>query len=626
MDRLTPPARSAWAISSVFVALALLGGAASGAYAQTYSVERLIAGASVEVRGVGPAGKVAGSAGLNAFLYDGATVHNLGTLGGVQATPIGINASDEIVGILGNRFVTPSPLRSFYWSPATGMLDIGSMHPAPGGRAVAQAINNAGQIVGASLPGVLPLNGRAFIWSLATGMVDLGGPVGSTSLASAINSAGHVVGAVIVAGQQRAFLWTPAGGMVTLGTLGGTMSSATSINDAGQVVGVSTNAAGQNRAFLWTSASGMEDLGGVGNCQARRISNLGQVLGECARPFVWTVAEGMVSLAFGDFNIATSMNAAGTVVGAAQVAPGQFRAFIYDAATGVRDLNGHLSDSTLSFGRAHSIGDDGTIAAAVFPSFELAILRLAPAEGATPAGANVEVELAVALPNGGTAPVEVTYANVGQAGQTSVVASATGPEPPAGFKLGNPPLVYDVSTTALVSGPIQLCFGWTEGQFANEGALVLLHFRNGAWEDITTVVNSDANLICGVAASLSPFALMEAAFSFSGFRAPIANLPGHNDVRAGAAVPLKFSLGGDKGSSIFAAGYPGVVTISCDSGTPGFVIEETVTAGGSQLSYDPETDIYHYVWKTDKAWAGSCRSLIMRFTDGSEGRANFSFR
>jgi hypothetical protein len=50
------------------------------------------------------------------------------------------------------------------------------------------------------------------------------------------------------------------------------------------------------------------------------------------------------------------------------------------------------------------------------------------------------------------------------------------------------------------------------------------------------------------------------------------------------------------------------------------------TAGSSSLSYDASTGQYTYVWKTEKSWARSCRKLVMRFTDGSEGVALFDFK
>ena len=51
----------------------------------------------------------------------------------------------------------------------------------------------------------------------------------------------------------------------------------------------------------------------------------------------------------------------------------------------------------------------------------------------------------------------------------------------------------------------------------------------------------------------------------------------------------------------------------------------TDTPGKSGLSYDATTDTYTYVWKTDKAWAGTCRRLIVSFGDGSVRTADFAF-
>jgi hypothetical protein len=115
-------------------------------------------------------------------------------------------------------------------------------------------------------------------------------------------------------------------------------------------------------------------------------------------------------------------------------------------------------------------------------------------------------------------------------------------------------------------------------------------------------------------------------FPFEGFFPPVDNLPTLNRVNAGRAIPVKFSLGGDEGLSIFAPGYPKSQAISWASSVPVDDIEETVTPGASALSYDATTDRYTYVWKTDKAWAGTCRQLIVKLKDNSEHRANFDFR
>jgi uncharacterized protein len=121
-------------------------------------------------------------------------------------------------------------------------------------------------------------------------------------------------------------------------------------------------------------------------------------------------------------------------------------------------------------------------------------------------------------------------------------------------------------------------------------------------------------------------ATVNVIYNFAGFFQPVDNLPTLNTVKAGQAIPVKFSLGGNKGLDIFAAGYPKSQPILCDSTEPVDDIEQTVTAGSSSLSYDASSNQYSYVWKTDKTWAGNCRQLIVKLADGTSHVANFKFK
>jgi len=113
--------------------------------------------------------------------------------------------------------------------------------------------------------------------------------------------------------------------------------------------------------------------------------------------------------------------------------------------------------------------------------------------------------------------------------------------------------------------------------------------------------------------------------NWSGFFQPVDNPPTLNQVNAGRAVPVKFSLSGNMGLNIFAAGYPKSGTIACQTAEVE-VVETTVTAaGGSSLTYDPIADQYTYVWKTDKLWGNSCRQLVVKLIDGTIKYANFIF-
>jgi hypothetical protein len=110
---------------------------------------------------------------------------------------------------------------------------------------------------------------------------------------------------------------------------------------------------------------------------------------------------------------------------------------------------------------------------------------------------------------------------------------------------------------------------------------------------------------------------------FNGFFSPVANPPIVNKVTAGSAVPIKFSLGGDIGLNIFAAGYPKLVKATCQVLKTNYI--KNSGASASSLSYDQATGIYTYIWKTDKKLAGSCGALVLKFVDGSEKTLLFQF-
>jgi CSLREA domain-containing protein len=110
----------------------------------------------------------------------------------------------------------------------------------------------------------------------------------------------------------------------------------------------------------------------------------------------------------------------------------------------------------------------------------------------------------------------------------------------------------------------------------------------------------------------------------NGFLPPINNVR-TNPIHPGKGVPVQFSLGGFRGLDIFALGSPSSVGIRCPLSAGAGDVVLTDTPGNSGLSYDPSTDTYTYVWKTDKAWDGTCRRLIVALGDGSVRTADFAF-
>ncbi|MFJ9447007.1 PxKF domain-containing protein [Kitasatospora sp. NPDC101235] len=127
-------------------------------------------------------------------------------------------------------------------------------------------------------------------------------------------------------------------------------------------------------------------------------------------------------------------------------------------------------------------------------------------------------------------------------------------------------------------------------------------------------------------AGTSPAAHYGYVYPFGGFQAPVDNPPAVNAVNAGRSVPIKFSLGGNRGLGILAPGQPSVQEADCTTGAPIGSPVPAETAGGSSLQYDPASDTYTWVWKTVKTWAGTCQMFTLGLNDGTTHTALFHLR
>lgn len=112
-------------------------------------------------------------------------------------------------------------------------------------------------------------------------------------------------------------------------------------------------------------------------------------------------------------------------------------------------------------------------------------------------------------------------------------------------------------------------------------------------------------------------------YPFGGFLPPIGT--GENAATAGSALPVQFSLGGDRGLEILADGSPASQEIDCTTWAPTGPLEPTSSPGGSGLQYSAATDAYTYIWKTSKGWDGTCRQLVLTLDDASAHVARFAF-
>lgn len=118
-------------------------------------------------------------------------------------------------------------------------------------------------------------------------------------------------------------------------------------------------------------------------------------------------------------------------------------------------------------------------------------------------------------------------------------------------------------------------------------------------------------------------------FPFTGFFPPVFSAPVLNVDNAGRSIPVRFSLSGNRGLKILAPDSPESTRVPSCRFTEEHASNmdpDTDTAGKSSLTYDPATDQYTYVWKTDKEWSGTCRKFILKLTDGTTHKANFEFR
>lgn len=105
--------------------------------------------------------------------------------------------------------------------------------------------------------------------------------------------------------------------------------------------------------------------------------------------------------------------------------------------------------------------------------------------------------------------VSITFDSVSQGGCTQVVVYTTGPGSPQGFSIihENAPLYYHITTTAIFEGQVKVCIEYNDTYISSEDSLTLHHWDSSEWVDITSSLDTTANIICGLTTSLSPFVL-----------------------------------------------------------------------------------------------------------------------
>lgn len=256
-----------------------------------------------------------------------------------------------------------------------------------------------------------------------------------------------------------------------------------------------------------------------------------------------------------------------------------------------------------------------------------------PTDGATyDLNADVTIDYACADPNGTGiaycmgerptgAPLDTTRAgthtfyvyavdnagNIRQATATySVVAppkiqppliKITSPADSASYTLGSTPTA-DYSCWSVGTAQIRTC----TGTVANAGAID----TGSVGTKTFTVSASDDN---GRTAEMTR--TYNVVYSFSGFDPPVSTTGFIDNAKAGDAIPLKFSLQGDKGMSV-VTGTTWQLNSCADWSSLG-----TATTGAGKISYNHTIDRYLDLVATEPSWSGSCRTVDLELADNT---------
>jgi hypothetical protein len=143
---------------------------------------------------------------------------------------------------------------------------------------------------------------------------------------------------------------------------------------------------------------------------------------------------------------------------------------------------------------------DSTVDGAAFNDAWKAFTEWSPPTN-TRSGTDVRVDA--------SAGVTVTYASVTSGGNTHATTSDDGPPPPDGFAREPGAPYFDITTTTVHDGPIDVCVDYGAADYSGVTPR-LFHLADGTWQDVTTTLDRSGNVVCGRTTSLSTFAVFAA--------------------------------------------------------------------------------------------------------------------
>ena len=290
----TGAAKAEWTL----VDLGALGGRNS--YASAVSDSGIVAGCAETADGR-----------IHAFVYQAGAMRDLGAGSDVAGDSCALAVNDQ--GVVAGRASTGELV---IWTDG-GVTNLGIKGNVGG-------MNASGVVVGARTAGE---STRAFVYR--EGVVSELGDASTRSEATAINARGQITGNA----NGHAFLYD--GSMRDLGTLGGNHSNARGINARGEVVGGSSNALGAPTPFIY--GGGMQALAAPAYSAAIAINTSGQIVGSGEGIHGYSI-EGSTMTPLGMLPDVvakgwrhlepTAINDRGWIVGTAENAEGDLRAFV----------------------------------------------------------------------------------------------------------------------------------------------------------------------------------------------------------------------------------------------------------------------------------------------------------
>jgi probable HAF family extracellular repeat protein len=288
------------------------------------------------------------------------TVKDLGTLGGAESWAYDINDAGQVVGasLTSTRSMAP-----FIWASTTGMKSLSKMPNTTVLTGCANAINKTGQVTGWAYNRYGA--SRPFRWSASAGMTEITDGI----IGWGINNSGTVVGeAAVVNAHWMGFMSVAGKAIKYIGSLNaGSGNVVYDINTAGLMTGYTQERVGPCRPMVWGSDGFPKQLSvlqGYGGA-AYGINTNGETVGTSGgHAVLWNkyyYIKDLGTLVAGGSSQANDINDSGKVVGACYTYGSTARkyAFVWDATAGMKQL---AIPTTFISAEAWAINTTGQIA------------------------------------------------------------------------------------------------------------------------------------------------------------------------------------------------------------------------------------------------------------------------